>query len=381
MCSKMTSLIVCIAGKNEIAVNALYYLYNLGWRERLLVCVNRTDKGKSDWQPSLLYHASRLGVRVVDLETLQEIENLVFISLEFDRIIQPDRFKSNRLYNIHFSALPAYKGMYTSSLPILHGADFSGVTLHEIDFGIDTGPIISQVKFAVQNSWTARDLYFTYMEKGFDLFVNYFNRLVDSELPKSTPQPAHGSTYFSKNSIDYKNVVINLENTAECIVRQLRAFSFREYQTPIIHGMEIGEWRILPERSRLRPGKIVKMDDETITISTIDYNLSLSRSKWAGWFKRKRDYGGGGPDKKYIDVRNIEGRTPLIEAVLSMDIDWCRFLLNHGANPNIGDVDGVTPLCYCETLPEGKIKNYIKNLLIRSGAQTFCENLFFTNFQ
>ena len=69
--------------------------------------------------------------------------------IEFDQIIKPTEFRSNRLFNIHFSYLPEFKGMYTSAIPILQGSTHTGVTLHGIDQGIDTGPIIAQEKFEI----------------------------------------------------------------------------------------------------------------------------------------------------------------------------------------------------------------------------------------
>ena len=65
------------------------------------------------------------------------------------RLLQspPKNFLNARLYNIHFSYLPAYKGMFTSALPIKNGEVDSGVTLHKIESGIDTGDIIDQIKF------------------------------------------------------------------------------------------------------------------------------------------------------------------------------------------------------------------------------------------
>ncbi len=41
--------------------------------------------------------------------------------------------------------------MYTSCLPILHGKDITGVTLHEMDTGIDTGNIIAQESFLIDS--------------------------------------------------------------------------------------------------------------------------------------------------------------------------------------------------------------------------------------
>ena len=125
---------VCIAGKTEIAVRGLEYaLAHLG-TARVLACPNGNDDGVSRWQPSLRRFANEWGIQVVSLTDLYEHDDLVLISLEFDRIVRPDSFRSHRLFNIH-SKLPAYKGMHTAAWPILNGKAFSGVTLHKIDEG------------------------------------------------------------------------------------------------------------------------------------------------------------------------------------------------------------------------------------------------------
>ena len=54
--------------------------------------------------------------------------------------------------------------MYTSCLPILNGETITGVTLHKIDSGIDTGYIIKQKVFKININDTARDLYLKYLK-------------------------------------------------------------------------------------------------------------------------------------------------------------------------------------------------------------------------
>ena len=356
---------VCLAGKNQIAVDALVYMINRGWKDRLIVCPNRTDNGVSAWQPSLIRFAHELGVEVVTLDQAQEIPSMAFISLEFDRIVRPASFRSKRLYNIHFSALPAYKGMYTSALPILHGASRSGVTLHEIDAGIDTGPIIDQTVFDLPETWTARDLYFAYMEHGFALFRKNLDCLVANEGPTTTAQPAKGSSYFAKSEIDYASLEINLRDTAYGIIRQLRAFSFREYQTPMIEGMQIGGWDILSEQSREKPGTLLEMDADSLTLATIDYRLQLSRNRTWDWFELTAEGNAQGFDPVSIDVRDRNGWTPLIRAAWEGDVTLCRLLLEAGADPNRPNNNGTVPLMYAYS---GRNPAGVVEVLLAHGA-------------
>src|SRR5690606_1870023 len=124
-----------------------------------------------------------------------------------------------------FSKLPSYKGMYTSVLPILNGESESGVTLHEIDKGIDTGPIIDQIVFPLSVDTTARELYDLYLTNSILLFKKNLRFLITGNYV-ARPQTRLGSTYFSKSSINFSNLKIDLNQTAFQIHNQIRAFVF-----------------------------------------------------------------------------------------------------------------------------------------------------------
>lgn len=147
-------------------------------------------------------------IKIKTLEDCYDIKDLIFLSLEFDRIIKTEFFKTKKMYNIHFSLLPAYKGMYTSALPIINGEKYSGVTLHKIDNGIDTGDIIDQIKFEIDLNDTARDLYLKYIENSFILFkknIKNIKNIFEGNFI-SISQQAIGSSYYSKKAIDYSNL-------------------------------------------------------------------------------------------------------------------------------------------------------------------------------
>ena len=70
--------------------------------KKIFVIPNDIDNGKDNWQRSLLKNSRELGIDVTTLEKACLIDDLLFISLEFDKIIDPNKFKSNKLFNIHF---------------------------------------------------------------------------------------------------------------------------------------------------------------------------------------------------------------------------------------------------------------------------------------
>jgi len=265
---------LCIAGKNRIAVESAEYVQANYPELQLSVVVNSTDSGHDTWQPSLLYWAECNSVPVRTLEDLYLDETLCFISLEYNRLLNPALFKTKDLFNIHFSLLPEYKGMYTSSWPILEGKDYSGVTLHRIDTGIDTGDIIDQTRFQLDSNDTARDLYEHYLDEGILLLRARIKDLLNGSFD-TYPQPASGSTYRARQSLDFKQLPLDLKQTASCLRNQIRAFIFPEYQLPVLYSNPISGAEILSTRSRGEPGTIVAEDAFSLTLATIDYDIRL----------------------------------------------------------------------------------------------------------
>lgn len=270
-------MILCIAGKNDIAVDVLNYSMTIPEIKEIVVLPNNTDNGHDGWQKSLIKAAKSVKINIVDITDLYKIEDLCFLSLEYNKIIAPERFVSNALFNIHFSALPKYKGMYTSCIPILNGETDSGVTLHEIDRGIDTGDIIDQVLFKIDDNDTAHDLHMKYIKYGTALAKDNLHKLLSNNYT-STKQAAFGASYFSKSYIDFNNVSIDFNKTAYEVKNQIRAFYFPEYQVPVCFGEKICSCDILDRKSVTRAG-VSTRTDSCLIVSTIDYDVKLQICK------------------------------------------------------------------------------------------------------
>jgi len=68
------------------------------------------------------------------------------------------RLPSHGFLNLHFSLLPAYRGAAPVQRAIENGELESGVTVFKLDKGLDTGPIYSQAKLAVEPTWRSFEL-------------------------------------------------------------------------------------------------------------------------------------------------------------------------------------------------------------------------------
>ena len=78
----------------------------------------------------------------------------------FMRIISPYFIKEykNRILNIHPALLPAFPGLDAQKQAIEFGSKFSGCTVHFVDEGVDTGPIIIQEIVKINNNDTEKSL-------------------------------------------------------------------------------------------------------------------------------------------------------------------------------------------------------------------------------
>jgi len=78
----------------------------------------------------------------------------------FMRIISPEFVKKykNRIINIHPALLPSFPGLDAQKQAIDNGAKYSGCTVHFVDSGVDTGPIILQLVVKVRNKDTEKTL-------------------------------------------------------------------------------------------------------------------------------------------------------------------------------------------------------------------------------
>lgn len=346
---------ICIAGKNEIAVYALDLILDKGISKKNIVALtNNTDQGHHGWQPSFKKNCKDKGIKIVELADLYDQKDLIFISLEFDQIIQTRKFNSKKLYNIHFSLLPAYKGMYTSIMPIINGERHSGVTLHKIDDGIDTGEIIEQTKFKLDFRVTGLELYHQYLKHSKELLYKNIDQLLNT-TPPSNAQAAIGASYFSKKTIDFNSISIDFRKTSFEVLNFINAFSFRPYQ--LINFNEYCITRCIPTKTRSseKPGHLIKEDYYSIEIATIDYNVVLLKDRLTEILEAsarndiEKIKGFHKYNYSFID-KNEKGWDALIVACYNGSFEIVKYLVeNNLSDLNVANNNGTSALMYAMT--------------------------------
>ncbi len=231
---------------------AMRVLRTAGLTLKAVVCDPRPYDFRSHGLPCECVYdfASRLDIPMLGLDDLSRLvgpeDRYVGLSVRFGKILRPAVFGlfSHGVINLHGGELPRYRGMYIPSFCILEGAVRGGATLHYIDEGVDTGPIIRRESFDIDETDTAHDLFLktqSALMRGFEAILP---RLGEGRLP-ATPQQVffdRGETarVYRLRDLDPWRVVGEGMSLEE-IDRRARAFEFPGHEPAYF---ELGERRV-----------------------------------------------------------------------------------------------------------------------------------------
>jgi methionyl-tRNA formyltransferase len=124
--------------------------------------------------------------------------------------------------NVHASLLPRWRGAAPIQRAILAGDRESGITIMQMDEGLDTGAMFEAERVAIGDDTTAGALHDALAAVGARLLVAVLAE-IEAGRAAPVPQPAEGVTYAAK--IDKDEARIDWSKTAEELVRVVRAFA------------------------------------------------------------------------------------------------------------------------------------------------------------
>ncbi len=120
--------------------------------------------------------------------------------------------------NVHASLLPRWRGAAPIQRAIEAGDTETGITIMQMDAGLDTGDMLLKESVTITPTMTAGELHDTLMEMGNRLILRTL-----SENPTPVPQPDEGMTYAAK--LQKTEALINWNEPADLIERKIRAFN------------------------------------------------------------------------------------------------------------------------------------------------------------
>ena len=186
--------------------------------------------------------------------------------------------------NIHASLLPRWRGASPIQHAVLAGDRRSGVTLMQMDQGLDTGAMISQRAIDIDPAWTAGELHDRLAPLGAELLLEL---LADPEpaLRSAVTQDEARACYAPRLTkqqaeIDWKSPMAELQ-------RQVLAYNPWPVSFTSLDGENLRVWYALPGdgRDAGRPGEVVAHDRHGIHVRCADQLLRITELQFAG---RKR---------------------------------------------------------------------------------------------
>ena len=118
------------------------------------------------------------------IETLKAHDVDVVVLAGFMRIVKAELLAAfpNRVLNIHPSLLPAFPGLQSWKQALDYGAKVTGCTVHLVDSGMDTGPIIVQRSVPVLEGDTAESLHARIQEQEHEAYPEALRLLADNRI-------------------------------------------------------------------------------------------------------------------------------------------------------------------------------------------------------
>ena len=164
--------------------------------------------------------------------------------------------------NIHASLLPRWRGAAPIQRCIEAGDAATGVTIMQMEAGLDTGPMLLAHSLQVGAGETAASLHDKLALLGSRLIVL---ALREFESLKPVVQPAAGVTYANK--IAKAEAAIDWRLPAALIERRIRAFDPFPGATAQLGDTTIKVWRAVPESGSGTPGTIIAVSPAGITVA------------------------------------------------------------------------------------------------------------------
>ncbi len=211
-------------------------LRSLSAAAEVVAAITRPDKPKGrSGRPSpspVKEAAADLGIAVLQPANSSELTDALIqvgavdvgVVTAFGTLISPQALAipARGFLNIHFSLLPRWRGAGPVVAAILAGDEETGVTLMNLDQGLDTGPIVAARQVVVGREETGGELTARLARIGAELLIENLHPWTDGTL-MSTPQPGIGVTNAPK--LTKADLSLDPHEPVEGLLRRIRALA------------------------------------------------------------------------------------------------------------------------------------------------------------
>lgn len=221
-------------------------------------------------------------------EALNELANLkpdLMIVIAYGLILPKSVLDIPRFgcINVHASLLPRWRGASPLHQAILNGDSQSGVTIMQMDVGMDTGAMLGKVSCPITSSDTMGSLHDKLSKLAAIPLLNTLNKVVNNEIVAEAQDNSNiAVTYAAK--ISKEDALLNWQDSAASLDRKIRAFNPWPIAYTYVSGepLRIHQAQCLEASSAQTPGTIIQLDKNGIQVATGAGILLVSKIQFAG---------------------------------------------------------------------------------------------------
>jgi len=275
-----------VAATPDVAIPTLNWLLQSDHEIALIITQPDRPSGRGQilQQTAVAEWAHNHQIPVVKPESSQElvgkVEHLDLVLTIGYGVLLPENILSlpkKGFLNLHFSLLPAYRGAAPAQRALHNGEVSTGVTVFQLDKGMDTGPIFAQKSITINPSWRSFELLNELANLGPDVVKRSFEMI---ESGKSSSVQVGNSTNAPK--ISRAEAKIDFTQDSTLIVNAIRAFTYEPGAWTLWKGESFKICATgVSNTSSGTPGQILVID-KSVFVSTGSGAIELLRVIPAG---------------------------------------------------------------------------------------------------
>ena len=223
-------------------------------------------------------------IRLREREAVTQLRKLqpdLVVVVAYGQILSPEVLAIPRYgcINVHASLLPRWRGAAPIQRALLAGDLTSGVTLMQMEAGLDTGPILSQRLFSLSPDGSGGQLHDQLAHLGAQLLQESLPLLQAGTLFPQ-PQPEEGVTYAAK--LTREDERIDWNQPAHCIRRQILALNPWPAAHTHLHGKLLKIFQCRLEKGRGEAGQVICLREDGLEVACAEESLILTEVQPAG---------------------------------------------------------------------------------------------------
>ncbi len=284
-------------GNNQRGITCLEALANSN--HELVYAI--AQRGEGGWYESIDKKAKELGIpssieekpnNKRNIKRIRHLKPDLIVMCGYSKIIGKELLNIPRYgcINLHASLLPYYRGAAPLNWALINGEKTIGLSIYNVDEGIDTGPILAQERIAVSKEQTIKDVLDKTLEIYPRMLIDVCDKIESRKIHPRIQNPNEGSYYTKRHPRDG---IFNWDSMTDWqIHNQIRALTHPYPGAFFYYSRDkIYVWRSQLEERNFHgiPGRIAAVDNEGAVVIAKNRGLRIKLVQKEGDKERKAE--------------------------------------------------------------------------------------------